>query len=147
MSCVCLSKYHGRTSRDALRAWSGWASTVIHGPRYEPDCGQRYEPGCGPRHASGRRTTSRFGPQGRATHPSAGPLYASGRRAVLPTRPPGREHLRTPDQLLRHREAGPSDQRTDYADTFSAAYDKRSKDELAGRTTGRSGYIGPTLLR
>ncbi len=29
-------------SRDALRAWSGWASSVIHGPRLEPDHGPRY---------------------------------------------------------------------------------------------------------
>jgi hypothetical protein len=29
-------------SRDALRAWSGWASSVIHGPRLEPDHGQHY---------------------------------------------------------------------------------------------------------
>jgi hypothetical protein len=70
MSCDCLSKYHGRASRDALRGWSGWASTVIHGPRYEPDYG--------PRHASGRRTT-----------PAAGPRYAPGRRAALRVGPPG----------------------------------------------------------
>ena len=54
MSCDCLSKYHGRASRDALRVWSGWASTVIHGPRYEPDYG--------PRHASGRRAAPHAGP-------------------------------------------------------------------------------------
>ena len=76
MSCDCLSKYHGRASRDALRVWSGWASTVIHGPRYEPDYGPRYrdEPDYGPRC--------------------------------------------TPDQLQRLRAAGPSDQRTDDADTY-----------------------------
>ena len=68
MSCDCLSKY--RVSRDALRVWSGWASTVIHGPRYEPDYGPRYEPDYGPRYASGRRAALRAGP--RAT-PHAGP--------------------------------------------------------------------------
>ena len=61
---------------------SGWASTVIHGPRYEPDSGPRYEQDYGPRHA------------------------------------PGRGPCRTPDQLQRHPAAGPSDQRTDDADTY-----------------------------
>ncbi len=79
MSCYCLSKYHERASRDALRTRSGWISTVIHGPSYEPDYG--------PRHASGRRTAI------------CGPCC-------------------TPDQLQRHRAAGPSDQRTDDADTY-----------------------------
>ena len=32
MSTDCLCEYHGRASRDTLRVWSGWASTVIHGP-------------------------------------------------------------------------------------------------------------------
>ena len=50
MSCDCLSKYHGRASRDALRVWSGWGSTVMLGPRYEPDYGPRYEPDYGPRY-------------------------------------------------------------------------------------------------
>ena len=72
MSCDCLSKYHGRASRDALRVWSGWASTVIHGPRYEPDYGPRYEPDYGPCYASGRRATPRVGPPGRATRRAAG---------------------------------------------------------------------------
>ncbi len=37
-------------SRDALQAWSGWASSVIHGPRLEPDHGPRYyKPDRGPR--------------------------------------------------------------------------------------------------
>ena len=83
MSCDCLSKYHGRASRDALRGWSGWASTVIHGPRYEPDYGPRYEQDYGPRYASGRRAALRAGPPGRATHRAAGPRYAPGRRAAL----------------------------------------------------------------
>ncbi len=37
----CRSKYHGRASRDALRAWSCRASTAMHGPRHEPDRGPR----------------------------------------------------------------------------------------------------------
>jgi hypothetical protein len=72
MSCDCLSKYHGRASRDALRVWSGWASTVIHGPRYEPDYGPRYEPDYGPRYAPDRRATPRVGPPGSATRRAAG---------------------------------------------------------------------------
>ena len=71
MPCDCISKYHGRASRDALRVWSGWASTVIHGPRHEPDYGPCYVPG--------RRATLRVGPPGRATHRAAGPRYAPGR--------------------------------------------------------------------
>ena len=51
MSCDCLSKYHGQASRDARRVWSGWAFTVIHGQRYEPDYVPRYEPDYGPRFA------------------------------------------------------------------------------------------------
>ncbi len=38
----CLCKHYGPASpgRDALvRAWSGWASAVVHGPRHEPDRG------------------------------------------------------------------------------------------------------------
>ncbi len=42
MSTDCLCEYHGRASRDTLWVWSGWASTVIHGPHYEPDLGPRY---------------------------------------------------------------------------------------------------------
>ena len=91
MSCDCLSKYYGRASRDALRVWSGWASTMIHGPRYEPDYGPYYAPG--------RRAMLRVGPPGRATRRAAGPHHA-------------------PDQLQRHRAAGPSDQRTDDANTY-----------------------------
>ena len=53
MSTDCLCEYHGRASRDTLRVWSGWASTVIRGPRYEPDLGPRYAPGRGPRYALG----------------------------------------------------------------------------------------------
>ncbi len=49
MSTDCLCEYHGRASRDTLRVWSGWASTVIHWLHYEPDLGQRYAPGRGPR--------------------------------------------------------------------------------------------------
>ena len=74
MSCDLLSKYHGRASRDALRVWSGpsgWASTVIHGPRYEPDYGPRYEPDYGPRY-----------------EPDYGPCYALGRRATPRVGPP-----------------------------------------------------------
>jgi hypothetical protein len=107
MSCDCLSKYHGRASRDALRGWSGWASTVIHGPRYEPDYGPRYEQDYGPRYASGRRAALRVGPPSRATRRAAGPRYASDRRPRC-----------TPDQLQRHCTAGPSDQRTEDADTY-----------------------------
>ena len=91
MSCDCLSKYHGRASRDALRVWSGWASTVIHGPRYEPDYGPRYEPDYGPRYAPGRRAALRAGPRA-ALH--AGPTTAppcrwtfgptDGRRRYIP---------------------------------------------------------------
>jgi hypothetical protein len=53
----------GRASRYALRAWSGWASSVIHGPRHKPDrATTRSQAGycsivpcrCGP---SGRRTS------------------------------------------------------------------------------------------
>jgi hypothetical protein len=46
---TCLCEYHGRASRDTLRVWNGWASTVIHGPRYESDLGLRYAPGRRPR--------------------------------------------------------------------------------------------------
>jgi hypothetical protein len=49
MSTDCLCEYHRRASRDILRVWNGWASTVIHGPRYEADLGPRYAPGRGPR--------------------------------------------------------------------------------------------------
>ena len=69
--------------RDTLRAWSVWVSTVIHGPRYEPDYGPRYEQDCGPRHKSCRRTTPRVGPPGRATRRATGPRYAPGSRAAL----------------------------------------------------------------
>ncbi len=56
MSIDCLSNYHGRVSRDVLRAWSGWASPVIHGPRHEPGHGQRYyKPDHGPRYELGRQ--------------------------------------------------------------------------------------------
>ena len=34
MSCDCLSKYHGRASRDALLSWSGW--TVLLQVRLPP---------------------------------------------------------------------------------------------------------------
>jgi hypothetical protein len=69
MSTDCLCEYHGRASRDTLRVWSGWASTVIHGPHYEPDLGpryapdrgQRYEPDYGPRYAPGRGPRSALG--------------------------------------------------------------------------------------
>ncbi len=77
MSTDCLCEYHGRASRDTLRVWSGWASTVIRGPRYEPDLGprytpdrgQRYEPDYGPRYAPGR------GPR---YEPDYGPRYVPG---------------------------------------------------------------------
>ena len=82
MSCDCLSKYHGRASRDALRVWSGWASTVIHGPRYKQDYWLRFEPDNGQCYAPGRRATPRVRPPGRSTRPAAGPRYASGRRAA-----------------------------------------------------------------
>ncbi len=59
MSCDCLIKYHGRASQVALRAWSGWASTMIHGPRYKPDYGPCYAPD--------RQTALRVGLPGRAT--------------------------------------------------------------------------------
>ncbi len=69
MSTDCLCEYHGRVSRDILRVWSCWASTVIHGQcykqglgqhytqdrgqRYEQDYWQRYAPGRWPRYALG----------------------------------------------------------------------------------------------
>ena len=109
MSCDCLSKYHGRASRDTLRVWSGWASTVIRGSRSEQDYGPRYEPDYGPRYAPGRRATSRVGLQGRATRRAAGPRHA-----------PGRGPCRTQDQLQRHRAAGPLDQQTDDAEAAVA---------------------------
>ena len=83
MSCDCLSKYHGRASRDSLRVWSSWASTVIHGPFYEPDYGPRYTLDYGPCYAPGRRATLRVGPPGRATRRAAlhaGPTTAPPRR-------------------------------------------------------------------
>ena len=46
-------------------------------------------------------------PPGRATRRAAGPRHA-----------PGRGPCRTPDQLQRHRAAGPSDNRTDDANTY-----------------------------
>jgi hypothetical protein len=48
-----LSKYHGRASRDTVRAWSCWAATMIHGLHYEQDYGQCYEPDYGQHRASG----------------------------------------------------------------------------------------------
>ena len=50
MSTDCLCEYHGRAGQDILRVWSGWASTVIHGPSDELDLGPRYAPGRGPRY-------------------------------------------------------------------------------------------------
>ena len=102
MSCDCLSKYHGRASRDALRVWSGWASTVIHGPRYEPEYGPRYEPdyerathqAAGPRYASGRRAALLVGLPSHATRRAAWPRYASGRRAGPRARPRAAQHAR-----------------------------------------------------
>ena len=130
MSCNCLIKYHGRASRDALRGWSGWASTVIHGPRYEPDYGPRYEPDYGPCYAPGRRATLRVGPPGRATRRAAGQRHA-----------PGRGPRRTPDQLQCHRAAGPSDQRTDDADT----YQWTSRTRAPGVYSGGPSQDGPGL--
>ena len=60
----------------------------------------------GPRHTSGRRAVLRTRPPGQATHQATGQYYT-----------PGSGPRRTPDQLQRHRAAGPSDQRTDDADT------------------------------
>ena len=88
---------HGRASPDALQSRSGWASTVINGQCYELDYRPRYEPDHGPRDTSGRRAALRVGP----------PRYASGCGP-----------RRTPDQLLRQSTTGPSDQRTDDADTY-----------------------------
>ena len=82
MSCDCLSKYHGRASWDALRVWSGWASTVIHGPRYEPDYGPCYASGC--------RAVLRVGPPGRTTRQAAGPCKAPAPHARPTTEPPRR---------------------------------------------------------
>ena len=84
MSCYCLSKYHGRASRDALRVWSGWASTVIHGSATSRTTG---------------RATSRT--TGRATHRAPGPRHASGRRAVLRVGPPGRATRRAAGRAAR----------------------------------------------
>ncbi len=78
MPSDCFNKYHGRASRDALRAWSGWASTVMYG---QATSTQNY----GPRYASGSRAT-----------------YATGRRAALRVGPTGRAARQT-NRLLRHR--------------------------------------------
>ena len=56
---------------------------------------------------AGLRAALRTGPPGHATRRAAGQCYA-----------PGRGPRRTPDQLQRLRAAGPSDQRTDDADTY-----------------------------
>ena len=53
------------------------------------------------------RAVLRVGPPGRATRPAAEPHHA-----------PGHAPRRTQDQLQRLRAAGPSDQRTDDADTY-----------------------------
>jgi hypothetical protein len=47
---ISSSTMDGPTARDALRAWSGWASSVINWPRHKPDHGPRsYKPDQGPR--------------------------------------------------------------------------------------------------
>jgi hypothetical protein len=67
MSIDCLTNYHGRVSRDALRAWSGCAFPVIHGLRHEQDNGPHYyKPDHGPRYDLGRQLELR--------HRAAGPL-------------------------------------------------------------------------
>ncbi len=104
MSTDCLCEYHGRASRDILRVWSGWASTVIHGPRYEPDLGPRYAPGRGPRDEL-----------------DLGPRYAPGRwpRYALGC---GQRYMPWAAQLSGqpqcHSAAGPSVQWSDCADTY-----------------------------
>jgi hypothetical protein len=112
--CDCLSKYYGRASRDALRGWSCPASTVIHGPRYEPDYGPRYEPDYGPRHASGSRTTPRVRQQGRATHRAAGPRYVQGCRAAGPRYASAALHARQTIASPRRWMLGPTDGRRRY---------------------------------
>ncbi len=71
----CLSKHHGQASRDALRAW---ASTMIHGPRYEPDYGPCYASGRGP------RRTSDQPPRDLRTNGRTTPILATGRTVVRP---------------------------------------------------------------
>ena len=101
MSTDCLCEYHGRASRDILRVWSGWASTVIHGPRDELDLGPRYAPGRGPRCAMGcgPRYAPDRGPRNCRTNLSAtapldsrasGPtaqIYINGHRGPAPLEP------------------------------------------------------------
>jgi hypothetical protein len=57
MSIDCLFKHHGRASRDALRAWSGWASSVIQGQRHKLDRGPRYLGRATTRRTTGRATS------------------------------------------------------------------------------------------
>ena len=67
-SIDCLYTYRGRASlgRDALRAWSGWASLEIHGPRHKSDHGLRYyKPDHGPHYKLNRQLRHRAaGPSG-----------------------------------------------------------------------------------
>jgi hypothetical protein len=58
---------------------------------------------------------------GRATRQTTD-RATSGRRAALRTGPPGRGQRCTLDQLQRHRASGPSDQRTDDADTYQLTF-------------------------
>ena len=77
MSTDCLCEYHGRASRDTLRVWSGWASTVIHWQHYELDLGPRYAPGRGPRYTPDRG--QRYEPNNWPSYaPGRGPRYALG---------------------------------------------------------------------
>ena len=111
MSCDCLSKYHGRASRDAPRVWSGWASTVIQAA---------LRAGLRAALRAGLRAALRTGPPGHATRRAAGPCYASGRWAALRVGPPGRATRRA---------AGRAPRRTNYSAT--APLDLRTN----GRTT------------
>ena len=85
MSTDYLCEYHGRASRDTLRVWSGWASTVIHWPHYEPDLGPRYAPGRGPRNC--RTNLSATAPLDlRASGPTA-QIHINGHRGPVPLEP------------------------------------------------------------
>ena len=85
MSTDYLCEYHGRASRDTLRVWSGWASTVIHWPHYEPDLGPRYALGRRPRNC--RTNLSATAPLDlRASGPTA-QIHINGHRGPAPLEP------------------------------------------------------------
>ena len=108
MSCDCLSKYHGRASLERLGFYGDTWAALRAGLRAALRAGLQ----AGLRAVTvlavpGRRAVLRVGLPGRATRRAAGPLHARGRGPRS-----------TPDQLQCHRAAGPSDQRTDDADTY-----------------------------